>query len=78
MGPEVTQTHVDTLGVSGVYVDPLWRIEVTLGDLELELLRSWWVRRLDLVTHAGPAALVSPAADTRFGSSNTAEVAFKL
>jgi len=47
----------DTLGTNGVYSDPMWRVDVRLTDLERDLLRSWWVRRLGFVAHAGAAVI---------------------
>lgn len=49
----------DVLGVSGVFFDPLWRIEVVLTPLERRLLRSRWVRRLAFVSHAGASSIAT-------------------
>lgn len=49
----------DVLGIGGIYRDPLWRVTVELTPLERELLRSWWVRRLAFVAHAGAAAITT-------------------
>jgi len=49
----------DVLGIGGIYRDPLWRVTVELTPLEQELLRSWWVRRLAFVAHAGAAAMTT-------------------
>jgi len=51
------QTPTDVLGTEGSYVDPLWRITVELTPLERDLLRSWWVRRLGFIAHAGAAVI---------------------
>ena len=42
----------DTLGLDGVYDDPMWRHRVCLTALEQDLLRCWWVRRLAFIAHA--------------------------
>jgi HD superfamily phosphohydrolase len=47
----------DTLGTQDIYVDPLWRITVVLTPLERDLLRSWWVRRLGFIAHAGASVI---------------------
>jgi HD superfamily phosphohydrolase len=51
------QTPTDVLGTEGIYVDPLWRITVELTPLERDLLRSWWVRRLGFIAHAGASVI---------------------
>ena len=51
----VRDDAVDTLGLDGVWWDPLWRVEVRLTPLEHALLTSWPVRRLAFVAHAGGA-----------------------
>lgn len=60
---------VDTLGAGGLYRDPLLRVEVVLSELERELLRCWWVRRLGLVAHAGAAALCTTQTYSRLEHS---------
>lgn len=59
----------DVVGAGGVYRDPLWRVIVELSDLEQELLRSWWVRRLGFVAHAGAAAIATTQSYTRLEHS---------
>jgi HD superfamily phosphohydrolase len=59
----------DTLGEGGVYFDPLWRISVTLTDLEQELLHTWWVRRLAFITHAGGASITTTQSYSRLEHS---------
>ncbi|MFT4230754.1 MAG: HD domain-containing protein [Microbacterium sp.] len=59
----------DTLGVGGVYVDPLWRIEVALLPVEQQLLRSWWVRRLGFIAHAGAASITTTQSYSRLEHS---------
>lgn len=59
----------DTLGVGGVYRDPMWRITVELTDVERALLATWWVRRLGFVTHAGAAALAATQSYSRLEHS---------
>lgn len=49
----------DTLGLGGTWTDPTWRTTLTLTALERDLLRTWWVRRLQFIAHAGAAALVT-------------------
>lgn len=51
--------NADTIGHDGVWIDPVWRVEVQLLPLERELLRSWWVRRLAFIAHAGAASLTT-------------------
>lgn len=62
-------TFADTLGTSGRIRDPLWRVEFTLSALERELLRSWPVRRLGFIAHAGAAAMVSTQSYSRLEHS---------
>jgi uncharacterized protein len=52
----VDDAVTDVLGLRGVYRDPVWRVTVELTELEQALLRTWWVRRLRFVAHAGAAA----------------------
>lgn len=59
----------DTLGEGGVYFDPLWRISVTLTELEQELLHTWWVRRLAFIAHAGGASITTTQSYTRLEHS---------
>lgn len=49
----------DTLGADGRFFDPLWRVDVALTDLERELLRTWHVRRLAFIAHAGAASITT-------------------
>lgn len=59
----------DTLGTDGGYVDPLWRVTVELTALEQDLLRTWWVRRLGFVAHAGAASVTTTQTYTRLEHS---------
>lgn len=59
----------DTLGLDGCYVDPLWRVRVELTPLERDLLRSWWVRRLAFVAHAGAASITTTQSYSRLEHS---------
>lgn len=59
----------DTLGAGGVFIDPVWRVQVDLTPLERDLLRSWWVRRLGFVVHAGAAAISSTQSYSRLEHS---------
>lgn len=59
----------DVLGRSGVYVDPVWRIAVTLTPLEQELLRTRWVRRLAFVAHAGASTIATTQSYSRLEHS---------
>lgn len=59
----------DTLALDGTYRDPLWGVTVLLTPLERELLRSWWVRRLQFVAHAGAAAAVTTQSYSRLEHS---------
>jgi uncharacterized protein len=47
------------LGRDGRYRDPMWEIEVQLTSLETRLLRTWEVRRLQFVAHAGASTLTT-------------------
>ncbi|MCJ1715493.1 HD domain-containing protein [Curtobacterium sp. VKM Ac-2922] len=49
----------DTMGIDGVWYDPLWRIEVPLTPVERALLATWPVRRLAFIAHAGAAAITT-------------------
>lgn len=49
----------DTLGLDGRWFDPVWRLDIKLTPLELELLDTWWVRRLAFVAHAGIASFTT-------------------
>lgn len=60
---------VDVLGLNGRYRDPLWRLDVDLSLLESELLRSWWIRRLAFVAHAGAAAITTVQSYSRLEHS---------
>ncbi|WP_432504826.1 HD domain-containing protein [Kineococcus arenarius] len=53
------QPAADTLGLGGTCTDPVRKVTVTLTALERDLLRSWWVRRLQFIAHAGAAAMVT-------------------
>lgn len=59
----------DTLGLGGRYFDPVWRVTVGLTPLEQQLLRTWWVRRLLFVAHAGAASVVSVQSYSRLEHS---------
>ncbi len=59
----------DTLGLDRIFIEPLWRIEVALTPVERELLRTWWVRRLGFVAHAGAAAISTTQSYTRLEHS---------
>jgi uncharacterized protein len=59
----------DTLGSSGVFQDPLWRVPVRLTALEQELLRCWWVRRLGFIAHAGAAVITTTQSYSRLEHS---------
>lgn len=62
-------TFADTLGTSGRFRDPLWRVEFALSALEQELLRTWPVRRLGFIAHAGAAAMISTQSYSRLEHS---------
>ena len=61
--------NADTLGADGIWTDPLWRLEITLTPLERELLRTWWVRRLSFVAHAGAASITTTQTYSRLEHS---------
>ena len=60
---------MDTLGLDGVWWDPLWRVEVRLTPLEHALLTSWPVRRLAFVAHAGGASITTTQGYSRLEHS---------
>lgn len=68
-GLERVGAVADTVGLGGLYRDPLLRVEVALSDLERELLGTWWVRRLGYVVHAGAGALCSTQTYSRLEHS---------
>lgn len=51
--------NADTMGADGVWRDPVWRLDVDLTPVEQTLLRTWWVRRLAFVAHAGAATITT-------------------
>lgn len=61
--------NADTLGADGIWTDPLWRLEVVLTPLERDLLRTWWVRRLAFVAHAGAASITTTQTYSRLEHS---------
>lgn len=63
------KASADTLGINGTFIDPLWRIEVRLTPIEQDLLRSWWVRRLGFINHAGAASATTTQSYTRLEHS---------
>ncbi|MFT4163834.1 MAG: HD domain-containing protein [Microlunatus sp.] len=62
-------SSVSTLGDEEVFVEPLWRVELRLSGLEQELLKTWWVRRLGFVSHAGAASITTVQSYTRLEHS---------
>jgi hypothetical protein len=65
----VSAAVADVLGASGVFFDPLWRIEVALTPLEGRLLRTRWVRRLAFVSHAGASSIATTQSYSRLEHS---------
>ncbi len=61
--------HTDTVGVDGHRTDPLWGTVTTLTPLERALLRTWPVRRLGHVAHAGAVATVTTQTFSRLEHS---------
>ena len=59
----------DTLGLGGVHADPVWRTRTSCTALETDLLRTWPVRRLGLIAHAGAASLVTTQTYSRLEHS---------
>ncbi|UZN02962.1 HD domain-containing protein [Cellulomonas sp. S1-8] len=59
----------DTVGLGGRHVDPLWGTVTVLRPLEAALLRTWPVRRLGLVAHAGAVATVTTQTYSRLEHS---------
>ncbi|MCG7310823.1 HD domain-containing protein [Brachybacterium sp. ACRRE] len=68
-GHDVRGIDADTLGLDGRWFDPVWRLEVELTPLELELLDTWWVRRLAFVAHAGIASFTTTQSYSRIEHS---------
>ncbi|SDR02800.1 hypothetical protein SAMN02800687_3366 [Curtobacterium sp. UNCCL20] len=60
---------VDTMGIDGVWFDPLWRVEVQLTPLERRLLETWPVRRLAFIAHAGAASITTTQSYSRLEHS---------
>lgn len=60
---------VDTMGIDGVWFDPLWRVEVQLTPLERQLLETWPVRRLAFIAHAGAASITTTQSYSRLEHS---------
>lgn len=59
-------------GVAGYgtqYVDPLWRVSVSLSPLEQALLRTKPLRRMHMVAHAGAASITTTQSYTRLEHS---------
>lgn len=54
---------------SSLFTDPVWRVSVELTATEAELLRTWPVRRLAFVAHAGAASVVGPQTYSRLDHS---------
>jgi HD superfamily phosphohydrolase len=47
----------NVVGLTGVFIDPLWRISVCLSPVEVDLLRTAPLRRLHFVAHGGASTL---------------------
>jgi uncharacterized protein len=47
----------NVVGLSAVFIDPLWRISVCLNPVEVDLLRTEPLRRLHFVAHGGASAI---------------------
>lgn len=54
---------------SGRWQEPFWRVVVEVSPLEMELLRSWPVRRLAFVAHAGAVSTVTSQSYSRLDHS---------
>ena len=67
--PAAVSGVADTVGLGGRHVDPLWGTVTYLGPLEAALLRTWTVRRLGLVAHAGAVATVTTQTYSRLEHS---------
>jgi HD superfamily phosphohydrolase len=48
-----------TVGMSGEYLDPLWRIPVALRPVEIDLLCSAALRRLHFIAHGGASIVTT-------------------
>jgi uncharacterized protein len=47
----------NVVGLTAVFIDPLWRISVCLNPVEVDLLRTGPLRRLHFVAHGGASAV---------------------
>ena len=47
----------NVVGLTAVFIDPLWRIPVRLNPVEVDLLRTEPLRRLHFVTHGGASTI---------------------
>ncbi len=61
--------EITTLGDADVLVEPLWRVQVRLTDVERELLATWPVRRLGFIAHAGASSIATVQSYTRLEHS---------
>ncbi len=59
----------DVLGADGAYRDPVWQVGVELTGVEQALLRTWPVRRLAFVAHAGASSISTTQRSTRLEHS---------
>ncbi|MEU7141084.1 HD domain-containing protein [Nocardia sp. NPDC046473] len=57
------------LGRDGWYRDPVWAVAFRLTPVEQQLLRTWELRRLQFIAHAGAAALTTSQTYTRLEHS---------
>ncbi|WP_433663070.1 HD domain-containing protein [Nocardia sp. CA-128927] len=57
------------LGRDDWYRDPMWGVAFRLTPLERELLRTWEVRRLQFIAHAGAAVMTTHQTYTRLEHS---------
>ncbi|MEI5101758.1 HD domain-containing protein [Streptomyces sp. PmtG] len=60
-------THV--AGAAGAFTDPLWRTRVRLNPVEVDLLRTEPVRRLQFVAHGGASTLTTVQSYSRLEHS---------
>ncbi|MFI6046383.1 HD domain-containing protein [Nocardia sp. NPDC051321] len=54
-----TRSVSGILGRDGWYRDPMWAVGFRLTPVERQLLRTWELRRLQFITHAGAAAVTT-------------------
>ena len=68
-GPLPPSTGTSVVGRAAQYIDPVWRVPVSLSPVERELLRTEPLRRLHMVAHGGAASITTTQTYTRLEHS---------